>query len=392
MIERMEKRPNPVDSNYNSNNREQRQGSNKCSPCTPGVSRARRGYLRYNHQRRAHAGFTLIEIMVALAIFMLMMTIILVPINLSIDLLHIGRARSEVQQASQMTVNQIERELRQAVYVFPNSHVPGVTDRYPYKSGATSEAPYYDMDGITVIDKAFINDSNQGVCSTGINRRSNRARIDFLIPRRVNGVLQTPLQPDYYLITYYARRLKVDQVYDPFNNPIVLFRAQVPFRQVDNISNYMAPDIASALNLNVSPTRYPLTNAPTLCNATNARNTNRGAMWLLHSERSEPNLEPLTTTGPADAEIGSHTLVTPRGMGLIAPHALNDRSPSPTPPDYTPTSSFVCEDSNGDGKIDRVQISLELGQYDTGGGDVRNGQPADQRVRFPKVVDLPNVR
>lgn len=362
--------------------------------------RMRRETLIYPGLKRGarvsrRGGFTLLEIMVALAVFTLMLTIILIPINLSVDLMHIGKARAEVQQASQSTIDQIERELRQAVYVFPNSHVPGVTTLYPYKSGSVSEAPYFDMDGVPVINSDFINDSTRGVCSTGVNRRSNRARLDFLLPRHNGGALATPVVPEYYLVTYYARRLVVpdagDSLYDPFSNPIVLFRAQVPYKQVNNINNYTAPGMPGALNANTGSSRYPWNNAPGACDSTNARNTNRGSMWLAHSERGEPNLEPLTRTG-TDPEVGSHTLLTPRGMALIAPNAMNDRNPTPTPPDYTPTSSFVCEDTNSDGKIDRVQISLELAQFDSASADVRNGQPVDQRVRFPKIVDLPNIK
>ncbi|MDF2440889.1 MAG: hypothetical protein JWN98_1873, partial [Abditibacteriota bacterium] len=63
----------------------------------------------YSSRSRAHQsrGFTLIEIMVALAILMLMLTIILVPINLGARITHIGTARADVQQASQQLLNRI---------------------------------------------------------------------------------------------------------------------------------------------------------------------------------------------------------------------------------------------------------------------------------------------
>ena len=50
-------------------------------------------YHRTESGRGRRAGFTLIEIMVALAITMILLAIILVPINLAINLMHIGRAR-----------------------------------------------------------------------------------------------------------------------------------------------------------------------------------------------------------------------------------------------------------------------------------------------------------
>lgn len=341
-------------------------------------------YQRRNRLRtRRHGGFTLIEIMVALAVFSLMLTVILIPINLSLDLLHIGKARSEVQQASQVTLDQLQRELRQAVYVFPNAQLRGVTDRYPYGSSTNNQAPYIHMDGVAVVNKAFVDSATTGACTSSFGRRNNTARIDFLVPRTnpTNGIVLTPTVPEYYLVTYYARRLVVpdsgDQPYDPFNNPVVLFRAQTPYR-IDANTFFPAPDRPAAFNLNTTASRYPLP-----CAAGTEQDLNRGSMWLTQSQHSEPNLEPLTRA-ESGTVVGSHTLVTPRGMALIVPEAGTGV--------YSPTTSFVCEDTDGDGKINRVTISLELAQFDSIGADTRNGSPVDQRIRFPRTVDLPNVK
>jgi len=331
--------------------------------------------------RRRRGGFTLVEILVALAIFSLLLTVILVPINLSLDLLHIGRARSEVQLASQITLSQLQRELSQAVYVFPNAELPGVTTRAPYKDPASNASlpPYWRITEPSITDDV-VNGSGNGQCDGGATRVNNTARIDFLVPRRVNGALATPVTAEYYLVTYYARRLVVANalidnvaftVDDPMRNPYVLFRAQTPYR-VDASSTFNVVTPTGALNADLSARRY-LGNASCTMPAVD----NRGAMWLTQSERGEPNLEPLTRNDAGDI-AGSHSLVTPRDMVLVT---TSDGTVN------TPTTSFVCEDVNSDGKIDRVQVSLELAQFDQGGAS-RN----DQRVRFPKVIDLPNIR
>jgi hypothetical protein len=135
----------------------------------------------------------------------------------------------------------------------------------------------------------------------------------------------------------------------------------------------------TALNVQLNNSRYPA-----LPCSSGARDTNRASMWLVQSRTGEPNLEPLTINDAGNI-AASHTLVTPRGMRLV----LTQEDPDFYAP---PTTTFNCEDINDDGKIDRVTISLELAEYDEGGADVRNGNVNDQRMRFPKVVDLPNVK
>ena len=48
--------------------------------------------------RRTRQAFTLVEVLVAIGVFFLLLTVILVPIRLAFDSLNIGRARSAVQQ------------------------------------------------------------------------------------------------------------------------------------------------------------------------------------------------------------------------------------------------------------------------------------------------------
>ena len=303
----------------------------------------------YSQRARSTRGaFTLVEILVALAVMMVMMVIILVPINMGMDLFHIGKARAEVQQANQLVVNQLAAELKQAVHVFPNEAMAGITDKVPYTNNATAPnyAPYYD--------------------TTTATRVANTARLDFLLPSvGTNGAILTPPVANNYIVTYYARRLNptlddgtTDIPYDVFSNPVVLWRAQYPYRQDDGNTSTVA---------NLLGTRYDDFTLP--------RNN-----WLTQTA-GEPNLVTQSTYAPATA-AASHTQLTPRDMVLV----LADQANPPTT--LQPDSSFIGDDTNGDGKIDRVTISLLLGKYDSIGaaGDKR------QQIRSTQTVTLPNIR
>jgi type II secretory pathway pseudopilin PulG len=303
------------------------------------------------HSRNRRSAFTLVEIMVALAIMMLLLAIILVPVNMALNVFHIGKARNEVKQANQVMLNQLAAELRQAVFVFPNEKMPGITDKSPYTNN--NQFPYYDT-----------------ATSAGV---SNTARIDILLPaKNTNGSITTPLRSSNYIVTYYARRLNpkqadgiTDNPYDAYSNPIVLFRAQYPFKQDDST----AFAAYTATNSNSTNSRYPIGGSPYA-----------GKVWLTQNGNSEPNLEALCDySGVTSA--ANHTLVTPRDMGLVAPNALD------TAPSYQPDSSFTCDDTNDDGKIDRVTVNVNMAKYDALGADQKN-----QKVRLSQTIDLPNVK
>lgn len=364
--------------------------------------------FRHSHtgQSQRSRGFTLIEIMVALAIFMLMLTIILVPINMGARVTHIGTARADVQQSSQQLLNRIANELRQAVYVYPNDALPGVTDRPPFNNDTgnnPSGLPYYQQTG-----------AGTDVCgATGRNAAlrpaANTARIDFLLPRRSGNVLLTPVAPEYYVVTYYARRQDMSKPwnndpnpYHAIDNPIVMYRAQYPYRENDG-DTFL---VAGNPNAQTNNLRYPSDGLLGNCvqNALNLAPINRGALWLTQNPASESNLDnpllaanqrvaqqdrasapqPNDNTSPA-----SHQLVTPRDMGLVAPRASLSNTTDATKPmrSYQPSTTFIVDDANEDGKIDRVSIGLVLGQFDSGGSETRV-----QSVRLPMTVDLPNVR
>jgi len=261
--------------------------------------------LHLNDRRRStRSAFTLVEILVALGVMMLLLVIVLVPVNLGLNLFHIGKARAEISQANQLVLNQLSRELRQAVYVYPNEAMPGVAN-------APSVA--------------------------------NTSRIDFILPALDNkGAVLTPTRASNYLVTYYARRLKqkdedgAEVPYDVFSNPIVLWRAQYP--------------------------------APIIRTQTDGEPT---------------NLDNASTSNTDT--LASHTQVTPRDMALIVSDATTS---------FQPSSSFICDDANGDGKIDRVTISLLLAKYDSVGaaGVDGDGTIRSQQIRQTRTVELPNIR
>jgi hypothetical protein len=52
-----------------------------------------------------------------------------------------------------------------------------------------------------------------------------------------------------------------------------------------------------------------------------------------------------------------------------------------------PKSTFICADTNKDGIIDQVKLSVMLQKVDDMGAE-----PRGQELNLPQVVDLPNVR
>lgn len=337
------------------------------------------------HQRGA--GFTLIEIMVALAIMMLLLVIVFVPLNLGIQIFNLGKTSSEVQQAANQTLALIEKDLQQAIFVYPNDLLPSVTDKSPWNG----ESPYFqDADQSDVI--------NVQACNTAVFRSSNTARLDILLARSTNGLIVSPTAPENYIVTYYARRLYTSQDYDQYTNPIVLYRAQLAYQDANGAAN-MASSPSSAKNVEASSSRYPnpkpsVVGSPCL---TNSANINRGSRWLCQNQYGEPNLEAIAGDDAGSGTTlvpGSHTLAIPRGMALVASGTdlalMKDASNNPIPDRrraYIPDTSFTCADTNSDGKIDRVTINLVMGQFDAVGAQTKR-----QTVQYPLTVDLPNVR
>jgi prepilin-type N-terminal cleavage/methylation domain-containing protein len=324
-------------------------------------------YIRHKGKATSqrNKGFTLVEMMVTLVIMMMLFGIIFVPLNQAFNFFHLGQTRTNLQQAARQALEQISSDLRTAVRVFPNDITPGITTEAPYIEGTA--------------------------CSD--TRRANLSRIDFIPARKDNeGSVILPVQPARYLVTYYGRRLTVDRsdraepAYDAITNPIILFRAQ---SAIYNGDESLVEASSGVANIDISSNRYSAGS----CN-------DRSSSWLMQ-RNGEPNLEfpwgiasPTATdiiatdsdTSQGDLVSGSHTRAIPLGVSLTAPRAGS------ATPDYTPLTTFVCIDSNNDGKLDQVKINLALEETVLTGTTNNNGQqPEAQRVRMSTTVDLPNI-
>ncbi|MEO6908387.1 MAG: prepilin-type N-terminal cleavage/methylation domain-containing protein, partial [Abditibacteriaceae bacterium] len=336
-------------------------------------------------QRRpdSRRGFTLVEVLVALAIFVLLLVIILVPLNMGFTMLHLGKTKVDVQTTTQRVIDRMRGDLTKAIYVYPNDVVPTVTGiptspKLPYgdpaliAAGATSVPvnPYFDADPCTALSETT---PPQG-------RVSNLSRIDMLLPETNNGNILSPVIPSYYIVTYYARRRDVTQGYQSIDNPIVLYRAQIPFRgstvPAPPLPNSSHPDYlikndgtpvqpqttgevylsSDTLNANIYDSRYANLGA---CGS-NSTSVNRSAAWLQQSADGEPNLEPLTNENGAATPAtpftlyGSHIAVIPVSMGMVTGLSYKKSEIGYPLPPYGPKSTFICADTNKDGVIDQV--------------------------------------
>lgn len=344
-------------------------------------------------------GFTLVEVLVAVAIMSLLFAVILVPLRLGFDSFNIGQTRSTLQQQAQLTLQQIGNDLRKAQFVFPNSRIAGVSDNEDQASPCAVQGykaswnyqPYVKSTTTGETDSPSIPlPPTYGVCETNVEAWSNPARIDMLQLRRDNsGTSANSAAGQDFILSYYPRRLYIAPVngvvpsYDIIDNPIVLFRAQIPFRNRNGSSHTGDAATSPDKNADIDWTNYPDTIGS--CNSTTfPGQSNRSFLWITHNFFGEADLAPLCTdaTGPV---AGAHTLAIPRGMALAAPQALTGNSGS-----YVPELSFVQEATDGK-RIDRVTINMTLTQYDAIGAASTNGVGKAQSVRVSQTFDLPSA-
>ncbi len=356
--------------------------------------------------------FTLVEMLVAIAVLSILLAVVFVPLRLAISSYHIGSARNTTQNAAQATLDQMERDWRRAAYVFPNTAIAGITDKAPYTDTApkgNNGLPYVRSTDKTDI---FTNTDRSkdvpqhGVCERGANSVAwgNTSRVDMILVKRNAAGVVLPIQTGDTVVTYYPRRLDVTQPYSPVDNPVVLFRAEFPYR---GTIGGITP--TGAVNVDTSPQRFP----PATCTAKSA--PDRNALWLSHNAYGEANLEPISNVdatitnsdGTTSVISGVHTLAIPRGIGLVGSQAYkvdpqttpdivasyDPKAPKNEAP-LVPDTSFQLSDTNNDGKIDQVAASLALETFDVNQGSAvgSNGQPTGQIVRARRVFDLPNVR
>ena len=358
--------------------------------------------------RRSRHAFTLVEVLVALGILAILLVIIVLPLRLGFDSFNAGNAQSLTQSALQATMTDMEKDIRQAIYVFPNARVLNVTDQAPYNK----TAPYFRsiQSGDTGDPTAASTAKACGTTSATQTSQhwSDPARLDMVQVRRdAQGDVLTPLKPSYTIVSYYARRQQLDKAYDPIDNPVVMYRAEYPAFAVRSDGTPVplkVTDVTDAFNAKIDFTRN--VDAAT-CSSVGAE-ANRSALWLTNNVFGEANLLPLTNPNVNTATFPdvaanaaySHTLAIPRGLALQASRAFRATIPVPTDFDpaneapLVPDSSFVCTDTNNDGKIDRVTISLALASFDVGaqGQLDQNFQPKGTVLRGTRTIDLPNIQ
>ena len=351
-------------------------------------------------RRRA---FTLVEVLVALAVLVVLLVVMFVPINMSTDLANIGQARANTQLAADSALDQITGELQRAIVVFPNDHLAGVTTLPPYNQNAGQNGYFFpylrDAQGYTPGNGGAAGGQSVDACRSGADPNNpshpalvaagNTARIDFLLPGTSNGALDARLQPENTLVSYYCRRRDISRPFDPIDNPITLFRAQMPYRNfVQNsdgsvgVAPFMAPDAPGAVNLRITSDRFARRVSGCISQPAVVR---REMQWMTQNQFGEFDLAPLcqspNVSGNAPPTFASHALVLPRDVAVVAPNATTQFAPTTS---FVPDSTFLCRDTNGDGKIDVIEVQLNVGQYDQGYA-VRRDQGALQGVPIPQI-------
>ena len=389
----------------------------------------------------------MVEMLIALAVLGVLLTVILIPIRAGFESFNVGKAKVDNQTAMQNSLDDLERDLRRAVYVFPNRALQGVTfvngnPRTPFSN--VFPVPYtksllgVNVTGADVLinNIADNNTPTKGVCDVSAATPSaepfaNAARVDMVLARTGDNGVVLPIEAGATIVSYYPRRLNINAVYDAIDNPLVLFRAEMPFRssptngnqpsRINSDGAVVAGNATTVAYNALVAERFPAT-------CTDQVPQNRSSLWIEHNIYGESNLEPVSSKDvnasaipapdPAlqtEAISASHTLAIPRGLFLVSssavkvfnplnpygydstdktfkpPAALSSESPIKAP--LVPDSTFDLSDTNNDGKIDRVSVSLAIATLDaSNAANIRNGKLKGQQLRVTRTVDLPNVR
>ncbi len=149
-------------------------------------------------RRSGRRGFTLVEVLVVLAILVILFGLLFMPIIASLDMVTVGQARVTMQTSARTTMEQIRREISNAMYIYPTPELTLTGD---------------------------------GVLGTAADIRiPNYSQIVFVAPQRQNGTVVEPLAPQTDNGNIVATRYRV-ALEDPTRdydrgNPFVLVREE----------------------------------------------------------------------------------------------------------------------------------------------------------------------
>jgi len=160
---------------------------------------------------RCRPAFTLTELLVAIAILSILVTLLFIPMTTAFDNARRGRIMSELQNAADYALEIMARELMQATEVLPQRRVHAEDHTYTYPSGRRilhrQGEPLNlldDLDRFQVSGNQLADDPSNPNASSDDD---TTARIDFVV-RAVQGDRLTPQnwQQTYTVLTYYLRR------------------------------------------------------------------------------------------------------------------------------------------------------------------------------------------
>ena len=171
------------------------------------------------YRPRRRDGFTMVEMLVSIAILAILFGLLLRPLMLALEVLSIGRGEDRIQRLSRSLINQLEDDLQGALMVYPNLGT-------------------YDLT------------TGNGTGAAARWRTPQTARLDLVLPARdAAGNLLTPLRPAYtpgnpnelQVVTYWRMRYDPTIDYDPISNPYRLYRA-VHSYTIDPATQPVTPD------------------------------------------------------------------------------------------------------------------------------------------------------
>ncbi|MGI5816668.1 MAG: PulJ/GspJ family protein [Armatimonadota bacterium] len=158
---------------------------------------------------RGRGGFTLIEVLVVLAILIILFAMLFAPMIASLDMVNVGQAKVTMQNSARNTLTEMRREISNAMYVYP-------------------------VQGVTVLGADGILGS--GDLDAGEAFYPNFSQIAFVSPMFAGGSIVEPLTPrtaqnpltgeEDLLVTVLTVELLNPAAEYSRNNPFVLVRKE----------------------------------------------------------------------------------------------------------------------------------------------------------------------